>query len=164
MKKKQKIASEKFQIDQSGKIEQTSKDTVLCLSNGSWDTVLIKAKTKRQLQEIFRQNGQPRNYVLFTFSAALSILIERNLNVGKIVIDKEYFGKEPIIKKLLEEISEEIKEKVTLEFGLVGKSSRADFRAGEVLAKKKKARLVLTARMLLKAIKKTEVGNRLKDA
>lgn len=164
MKKKRQTASEKFQIDQSGKIEQTNKDTVLCLSNGSWDTVLIKAKTKRQIQEIFRRNGQPRNYVLFTFSAALAILIERNLSVGKIVIDKEYFGKEPIIKKLLEEMSEEIKEKVTLEFGLVGKSSRADFRAGEVLAKKKKAKLVLTARMLLKAIKKTEVGNRLKDA
>lgn len=163
MRKKHKTPSKKFQIDQSGKVEQTNKNTVLCLSNGSWDTVLIKAKTKRQIQEIFRQNGQPRNYVLFTFSAALCILIERNLGVGRIVVDKEYFGKEPIIKKLLEEMSEEIKKKATLEFGLVGKSSRADFRAGEVLAKKKKPKLILTARVLLKVIKKTEVGKQLKN-
>lgn len=163
MRKKHQTQSKKFQIDQSGKIEQTNKDTVLCLSNGSWDTVLIKTKTKRQIQKIFRQNGQPRNYVLFTFSAALSILIERNLGVGRIIIDREYFGKEPIIKKLLEEMSEEIKKRATLEFGLVGKSSRADFRAGEVLAKKKKPRLILTARVLIRAIKKTEVGKQLKN-
>lgn len=152
-----------FQIDQSGKIEQTNKDTVLCLANGTWDSVFIKAKTKRQIQEIFRRNGRIRNYVLFTFCAALSILIKRNLKTGRIVIDREYYGKEPIIKKLLEEISKETKEKVILEFGLVGKSSRADFLAGEVFAKRKKPKLILTERVLLKTIKKTEVGRQLKD-
>lgn len=153
-----------YQIDQSGKIEQTNKNTVLCLANGSWDSVLIEAKTKRQIQEIFRRNGQVRNYVLFTFSAALAILIERNIKLGRIVIDREYYGKEPIIKKLLEEMSEQIKEKIILEFGLVGKTSRVDFLAGEVFAKRKKPRMILTERMLLKAIKKTEVGKQLKDA
>jgi len=50
-----------YEIDQSGKIEDTSKDTVLCISNGYYLSVKLKAKTKRQLQKIFRKNGQTRN-------------------------------------------------------------------------------------------------------
>lgn len=57
----------KYEIDQSGKIEQTNKNTVLCLSNDKWDSVLILARTKRQIQEIFRRNGQIRNYVILPF-------------------------------------------------------------------------------------------------
>lgn len=153
-----------YQIDQSGKIEQTNKDTVICLANGTWDTILIKAATKRSLLEVFRRNGQPRNYILFTFCASLAILIERNIGVGRIVIDREYYGKEPIIKKLLEEMSKKIKEKATLEFGLVGKTSRADFIAGEVFSGKIKPKTLITKKELLKQIKKTEVGKQLKDA
>src|SRR5437762_13916338 len=63
-----------MQLDQSGKIEQTQYSTVLCLSNGDWYAVRIRAATKRQLQEIFRRNGQVRNYILFTFSATLALL------------------------------------------------------------------------------------------
>ncbi|MBI3985062.1 MAG: hypothetical protein HY344_03965 [Candidatus Levybacteria bacterium] len=153
-----------YEIDQSGKIEQTNKDTVLCLSNGIWDTILVKAETKRSLLEVFRRNGQIRNFILFTFSAILAIIIERNINLGRIVIDREYYGKEPIIKKLLEEMSTKIKERAILEFGLVGKTSRADFIAGEVFSGKIKPKSTITKEELLKVIKKTEVGKQLKDA
>lgn len=86
------------QIDQSGKIEQTNKDTILCLSNDDWDAIKISAKTKRQLQEIFRRNGQNRNFVLFTFSAGLAILIDRNSRLHHLIIDREYYGHEAVIK------------------------------------------------------------------
>jgi len=42
----------KYQIDQSHKIEQTNKNTILCLSNGTEYTILITGKTKRKIQEI----------------------------------------------------------------------------------------------------------------
>jgi hypothetical protein len=152
-----------YQIDQSGKVEQTSKDTVLCLANNEWDAIIIKAKTKRQIQEIFRRNGQPRNFVLFTFCAGLAILIERNLNAGRIVIDREYYGKEAIIKKLIGEMSYVIRDKVNIDFGLIGKLSKAHFLYGEVKNKKKKPNFIATEKRIMRIIKKTEVGKQLKD-
>lgn len=68
-----------YQIDQSGKIENTSVDTVLCISNGKWFSVLIKAKTKREIQKFFRRRGQNRNYVLFTFCAGVSLILNLSL-------------------------------------------------------------------------------------
>lgn len=113
------------QIDQSGKIEKTNKDTVLCLSNDNWDAVVIKAKTKRQVQEIFRRNGQNRNFVLFTFSAGLAILISRNIDIFDILIDREYFGKESIIKNVILEMLK-MKERVPkIYFGNIGKKAMA---------------------------------------
>lgn len=154
----------KFFIDQSGKIEDTAKDTILCISNGQWSTVLIKAKTKRQLQEIFRRHGQTRNYVLFTFSAGLSLLIQNNPQATRIIIDREYFGNESVIKEIILQIIKDGKNIPVIEFGHVGKTSKAHFRAKLVTGKKEKPRLVLSEKDLLKAIKKTEVGKRLKNA
>lgn len=162
--KKKELVITEHQIDQSGKIEQTNFDTAICLSNGTWDSIFIEAKTKRQIQEIFRRTGQIRNYVIFTFCAALTFIIERNIKVGRIVIDQEYYGKEPIIKKLLGEMSRKIKETATLDFGLVGKSSRVHILAAEVFAKRKEPGQVLNKEQLLKLIRKTEVGKQLKDA
>lgn len=50
-----------IEIDQSGKIEDTSKDTVLALSNGTQFSIKISRNIKRELQNIFRKNKEPRN-------------------------------------------------------------------------------------------------------
>ncbi len=42
-----------IEVDQSGKIEQTSYDTVLALTNGVSYTILLKKKDKRALEKIF---------------------------------------------------------------------------------------------------------------
>lgn len=153
----------RYQIDQSGKIEQTNKDTVLRLSNGKWDAVLIKSRTKRQIQEIFRRHGQIRNYVLFTFCAGLSLLIKRNLEINRIIIDKEYMGKEPIIVKLIREMLKGKKSQEII-FELIGKNVMAHKRANDIASKKLKAKKVLNFEDIVKQIKMTEVGNRLKNA
>lgn len=44
-----------YKADQSGKIEQTNKNTVVAISNGKKFTVLLKAKDKRLLQDLFRK-------------------------------------------------------------------------------------------------------------
>lgn len=153
----------KFQIDQSGKIEQTNKNTVLCLSNDEWDAVLIKARSKRQIQEIFRRNGQIRNYVIFTFCAGLSLLIKRNLKIGKVVVDREYYGKEAVIKKILLEMLSR-KRIPEIAFESIGRKARAHSKAYLIYSKRLKANRLLKPEEILKEIKMTEVGKRLKNA
>ena len=151
----------KFEIDQSGKIEQTNKNTILCISNDKWKAVLIKARTKRQIQEIFRRNGQSRNFILFTFSAGLSFLIEEMGKTGQVIIDQEYFGKEHIITKILLEM---LSKKVEVHFRRIGRKAMAHHRAYAVAIGKLKAHKILKLEEILKKIKMTEVGKRLKDA
>ncbi|MBI4092037.1 MAG: hypothetical protein HY427_02425 [Candidatus Levybacteria bacterium] len=154
-----------FQIDQSGKIEQTDKDTVLCLANEEeWDAILIKAKTKRQLQEIFRLNKQPRNYVLFVFCAGLAVLIKRNLDKDTITIDREYFGKEAVIKEILLGMIKENKRRPEILFGNIGRRVQAHLKGYKIYIRKIQAKKTISRVELLKEIKKTEVGKRLKNA
>lgn len=53
----------KFEIDQSGRVEYTSHNTVLALSNDIQYSIIAPAKVKRQLQEMFRREGMPINYL-----------------------------------------------------------------------------------------------------
>lgn len=89
-------------IDQSNKIEYTKKDTVLAFSNGKQKSLLIKAKDKRAIQKIFRADGKPYIFVYKTFAILIFLLIKDNLNkIQQIAIDKEYAGKESVIKNFL---------------------------------------------------------------
>jgi len=154
----------KIEIDQSGKIEQLSKDTVLCISDGDWDAILIKSQTKRQLQEIYRRNGQTRNFILFTFCAGLAILIIRNKKYPVITIDQEYLGKENVIKNILNEMFKKIKNPPDIIFDHIGKKANAHHIAHDIAVKEIEAKKILSLKEILKEIKKTEVGKRLKDA
>ena len=64
----------KCQIDQSNKIEQTEKDTVIALANGIKFTIMIRSKDKRIIQNEFRLRGKPRNFIVFTFSVLLGLI------------------------------------------------------------------------------------------
>lgn len=151
-------------IDQSGKIEQTGKDTVLCLANDHWDTVMIKGKTKRQLQEIFRRHGQNRNFVLFAFCAGVSLLLKRHPKLKSVEIDKEYFGKEAIVKKILSEMLGDRKELLSIGFSLIGRKVNAHKYAYLTFNKKLSPKCRFDSSQIIKEIKKTEVGKRLKNA
>lgn len=114
-----------YQIDQSGKTEDTAKNTILCLSNGDWDAVLTPAKTKRQLQEIFRRNGQIRNFIYFTFAAALSLLLERNDKIRQIFIDTEYTGHENTITDIVKNMFNSSIDVISLHWIFIGKKANA---------------------------------------
>jgi len=152
------------QIDQSGKIEQTNRDTVLCISNDHWDAITIKAKTKRQIQEIFRRHGRIRNFILFTFSAGLAILLKRNHKIKIVIIDLEYSGKESIIKGLIYEILKSKKINLEIRFARIGKKAKAHHYAHDIAAKEIKTKKLVSFQELIGEIKKTEVGKRLKNA
>ncbi|PJC54504.1 MAG: hypothetical protein CO028_02040 [Candidatus Levybacteria bacterium CG_4_9_14_0_2_um_filter_35_21] len=126
--KKIKSKSKNYQIDQSGKIEQTNKITVIAYSNGKHGSVKIAARDKKYLQDIYRKAGKPKSFIIQVFSALLYLLLEKSkLEKTMLVVDKEYPGHEAIIKSYLVQIANK-RGKIKLSpgeirFGLVGKSS-----------------------------------------
>jgi len=118
----------KVEIDQSGKIEETNKNTILAFSNGKNDVVVIKSKTKRQLLEMFRRIGQPKLFIYRTFTAGIFLLVEPYLPfLTTISIDTEWLGKDRLISDIFSEFLQKKKVlyKPTITFCFVGKNSPA---------------------------------------
>ena len=117
-----------IEIDQSNKIEQTNKNTIIGLSNDKTFTVLIKAKEKRKLQEEFRKQGKPRLFVYRTFIAGVVLLLKyaHSENLSRIIIDQEYFGKERLLKSIFLEMWSRYFDKIPeVNFERIGKKSGA---------------------------------------
>ena len=117
-----------IEIDQSNKIEKTNKDTVIGLANSKEFTALIDRRIKRKLQEDFRKQGKPRPFVYRTFIAGIVLLIKysRLENIFRIVIDKEYFGKDKILRSMfLEMWSRYFTGVPEISFESIGKKSKA---------------------------------------
>ena len=53
----------RIEIDQSGKIENTNKNTIIAFSNNKFKSIFISAKDKREIQKFFRRIGKPRIFV-----------------------------------------------------------------------------------------------------
>lgn len=149
-----------IEIDQSGKIEETNKDTIIAFSNSKNFSIRIHRRTKRKLQEDFRKRGIPKLFAMRTFSAGVSILIKNYINeLDKMVIDTEYYGNEKVIKSMIID-SHPAKKKDKLqsiiEFKKIGKKSPAHILAISVSRKKRKADMIIPYDSLFKlAIKKS---------
>ncbi len=141
-----------IEIDQSGKIEDTERLTVIAFSNSINRSLLISAKDKRSIQSIFRKINQPRRFISKVFAAAIFVLIKDHLDSAHtIVIDKEYPGHEAEIKRYIYDICN--KEGYTLnkhqiQFGNIGKRSPAHSVA-YLSYKARKADIHLSAKDLL---------------
>jgi len=117
----------RIEINQSIKIEQTNKDTIIGLSNKTTFTILINRRTKRKLQEEFRKQGKPRLFVYRTFIAGviLAFRYAKIKNLFKIVIDEEYYGKDKMLKSMfLEMWSRFFREIPEVSFEKIGKKSK----------------------------------------
>lgn len=136
----------RIEIDQSGKIEETNKDTIIAFSNDASYAVCIKAKTKRRLQEKFRKIGEPRSFVLRVFATGIILLVKNHSGKNlELIIDKEYPGHEAVIKELLIQMFEKnSKGKVQIiRFSLIGKNSNAHIVTFKIKIKKRKIEKVL---------------------
>lgn len=136
-----------YQIDQSGKIEQTSLDTIVALSNSKKYCVVLRRRIKRLLQEEFRLRKKPRMFIFDTFCALLAIILLKVRPTAPVFVDKEYFGNEDLIKaRILEFISKLSSSSYIseIEFTLVGKSSPAHLLAARVGNKEIKADKIVT--------------------
>lgn len=120
----------RVEIDQSGKIEDTSKDTILAFSNKIWSAIVIPAKVKRQIQEIFRRQGKPKIFVFRTFAAGIILLIKNyQKQITDVQIDTEYPGNEAVIKDIVVQmLREQGIPEPNIYFGRIGKKSMAHHR------------------------------------
>ena len=129
-KAKVQVKTQKYQIDQSGKIEQTNKVTIIAFSNGKSGSVKLNARDKRYIQDIYRQAGKSKSFTLQVFSALLYLLFEKfRLEKTMVLIDKEYPGHEALIRSYLVQLAAK-RGKIKLapeelRFSLVGKGSNA---------------------------------------
>ncbi len=118
----------RIEIDQSIKIENTNKSTVLAFSNNKNGALIISAREKKLIQKFFRQIGKPRLFAHLTFAAGVYLLIKNMIkNRDQLVIDREYPGYEKFISaKIKEFVSENSKVKeIHISIGQIGKKSRA---------------------------------------
>ena len=125
------------EVDQSIKIEQTSKDTILAFSNDEQVAILIPAKVKRQVLVRLKAKGKPMPVArLMLFSAGLCLLLrEAAQNLTAITIDQEYPGHEANIRGMLLRFLRKIGMRIDKEgivFARLGKRSKAHERAWRV--------------------------------
>lgn len=148
----------KIQIDQSGKIEETNRDTILAFANHETYSIKIHRRTKRKILEQFRLRGKPKLYTLRTFSAGICLLLrDHPKKFQEVAIDTEYFGKNQAIKSMIEEmLGSKAKNMIPISFTHIGKRSRAHLLALSVFRGKQKANRVVTYGELFKwAIQKS---------
>lgn len=139
----------KIYIDQSGRLEHTSKDTAIAYSNAKQKGLLIKAKDKREIESIFRQAGKPRIFIYKTFAVLIYLLIKDDLNrIQSIVIDDEYQGWGPLVKDFLFQIIREKNrkklDKEFIYFGRIGKKNKAHEKAINTYQNKVKPDIVIS--------------------
>ena len=144
----------KIYIDQSGKLEDTNKPTAIAFSNGKYKSLLISAKAKRQLQEIYRKQGKPKMYVFRTFGILIYIPVKAELyQISDMVVDLEYKGREDLIKDtFFQALKIDNKKflKSRFNFALVGRNRMCHKVAINVYRKKQKSDLVISVKEILR--------------
>ncbi|PIU03363.1 hypothetical protein COT44_04045 [Candidatus Shapirobacteria bacterium CG08_land_8_20_14_0_20_39_18] len=137
-----------YEIDQSGKIEQTSIDTVIAITNSNQYALIFNKTNKRRL----------------VFSILIALIIKKAGIKHKVIIDNEYLGHEKFIAERINKTLEDLKinNLPSIQFGHIGKTSKAHNLARKVGNRKIKAdmniRLEEIGALLLKS------KNRLKTA
>ncbi len=116
----------KCYIDQSGKVENTSKLTIVAFTNGKVKTLKITGREKRRVVRIMRTVEYPERVYIYQIFAALVFLLIKKEKIGEVIIDDEYVGHEPLIKDIIIKLYQKTKLKVPhIDFGLIGKDSEA---------------------------------------
>lgn len=140
-----------FEIDQSIRIEELNKDTILGLANKEkFYAVIISAKTKRRLFEIYRLQGRRKQFAPFIFAAAIVLILQKSgYKFYDIIIDIEYPGYELKITDFIKKFFPEI----NIYFSKIGKNSAAHYAAYGVYIGKIKINNFLNFSDLFKIIK-----------
>lgn len=149
-----------IEIDQSGKVEETAKDTVVAFvdKKGFKRSIKISRREKRKLQKFFRQLGKPRFYTHKVFSVLAFILLQGHAaKLDRVIIDPEYPGYESLLRNLIGELleaSDKKFERGRITFKRIGKRAQAHKVANSVFRGEKKPTITVTAKDLFKIIAK----------
>lgn len=144
----------KIEIDQSGRIEETNRDTVIAFSNEKQFSIRIPARIKRQLLEVFRRRGKPKLFKYKVFALGIAILLRRSKISPKnlsLVIDDEYPGHEGTITDI---IWSRFDPEVEINFRSISKNSPAHEMAYYTYKKERKENVRLTYEEIVASIKK----------
>jgi len=148
------IKTQKYQIDQSGKIEQTQVKTVVAMTNSQAFAVTLTAADKKLLEQMFRQLKRPRLFPYLVFAALLAILIKKAKPKQKVQVDQEYIGQNDLIIERYHKYMSllNVKPIPHIEFGHVGKSARVHRFGYLIWSGKKKDLFVVPIKDILKLI------------
>lgn len=146
----------KIYIDQSGRVEYTGHSTVVAYANDKSRAIFISSVEKRKIQNIFRQAGKPNMFAYKTFATLIYLVIKADLHkISAIIIDKEYAGREDLVKKLLIELirrgGDDFDPK-NIHFDLIGKKNQAHKKAISVFRGREKPDIIVTKKELLEWI------------
>ena len=90
----------RIEIDQSGKIEQLNKDTYIAFSNDEQYCIKLPKKVKQDIS--LKHRGKIGQLIQKIFAISIYYCLVNYLNNKRlIVIDREYSGWEPFIKREL---------------------------------------------------------------
>ncbi len=138
-------------IDQSIKIEDTSRTTYVCLANDQTLIASISAKEKRVLKLYFRELDRQLIFRLFTFSVLCATLIFK-ARPSSIIIDKEYHGHEINIKSFIVQILLVWNMPVSqlhVAFEEIGKGSTAHIAGYKAFRNKEKGEIITAKKVLI---------------
>lgn len=147
----------RIEIDQSGKIENTNRPTVVACSNKNNDIIVVLSKDKKIIQRYFRQIDKPKLFIYLTFVTLVFFLIKNRIkNRDQIVIDREYPGYEKLIsQKLKQLIQEKTKiDDISISISQIGKKSKAhDLAWHQLRSKSHKNVKKISSEKIIKTIK-----------
>ena len=136
----------KIQIDQSGKVENTNKLTIVAYANGKTKILKINAREKRKLIMAMREIDNPKQIFIYKIFAGLVFLLIKSNKSTSFTIDKEYPGHEPFIKEVILQLFKRNGILAPrLDFALIGKNSEAHRVAIEAYRGQRKADIIVKA-------------------
>lgn len=149
-----------YQIDQSGKIENTAKHTYIALANNKTLIVKISSTEKRKLIKTIRELRRPHKTYIYQIFAALIFLLLKDEKMKEVIIDTEYYGHHTSIKEVLVQLFQRFEKKTPeINFGYVGKKSNAHLAAIEAYREKREVDITTKAEDVLKILY-SNLGNK----
>ncbi len=145
-----------IEIDQSGKIEQLNKDSIIAFSNRNQYSVLIPKLVKQEVYKLYKGKIKKLRYRLFCigiYYCLRNYIREKEL----ITICCEYKGKENLIKSLLLDYLRKDYPRIDakiIRFNIIGKKSNAHAVAIDVFRGNRRPNKILLLNDIKKCLKK----------
>jgi hypothetical protein len=115
-----------YQIDQSGKLEHSSKNTYIAVANGKTFIIKISSIEKRKLLKTIKELHKPHKTYIYQVFAAIIFILLHNIKLQEVTIDIEYEGHQGSIKEILIQLFAKYQKKMPeIYFDYIGKRSNA---------------------------------------
>ncbi len=153
------IKTSKTEVDQSVRIEELTKDTIVGIANKEVSfTIIVSKRTKRVLLEMFRVCGKPKKFAPYVFAAAIGLGIKQApFKSSDLIVDIEYPGYEQEILRIIRQMNPEIE----VYFTTIGRKSFAHYAAYGVYTGKRNADMRIDTRKFIKILfKENKNGSR----